>query len=309
MKFFQPLMGRRRGFAWLILLGLPAVLVTAQTLYWQWACRRLDEGARVWMASRNVAGWRLEAGVPVMGGWPLIARLTLPDPVATGPDGVGWTGDRVVLQVRLLHPDRLSVDAPGAQRLMLPKGDRIDFTADRQHLDLPLSDADGSAEYSLSASGISLLFSRHLVFGPTIESLSAAAFISHAGVPLLGAPAPWLRAWRDRNGGVDIRQFALVWGKLDVTGHGTATLDGQLQPAAEGIASVANFAVSIARLADAGVIPGQTASLVTGALTMLSGGSGTAEIPWRLEAGRLSARPHPLLTIPLLTVPAFIWPP
>ena len=60
MKFFQPLMGRRRGFAWLILLGLPAVLVTAQTLYWQWACRRLDEGARVWMASRNVAGWRLE---------------------------------------------------------------------------------------------------------------------------------------------------------------------------------------------------------------------------------------------------------
>ncbi len=289
--------------AWLALLGLPAVLVTLHTLYWQWTCRRLDDGWQAWTARWSAAGWRIEAGPAVTGGWPLAAQLTVPDPAATAPDGSHWAGERAVLRVSLLRPDRLLVDVPGAQTLSFGNGDRIGFTADREHLDLPLGGADAPGEFTLAASRISLPPSWRSPFGPSVASASAAGRISHVGALPDAGIATLARQWRDRGGSLDLHEFALRWGRLDVSGRATLALDDRLQPAGDGTAVVPGFAEAIAQLADAGSMPRQMAMLATGALSLLSGGTGTAEVPLQLHAGRLSVG-----QIPLLRLPELAWP-
>lgn len=301
----QPSRARGPGrAARLALLGLPAVLITLHTLYWQWTCRRLDAGWQAWTLRRRTAGWRIEASPAIIGGWPFAAQLILHNPASTAPDGSRWVGERVVLRVSLLRPDRLLVDVPGAQTLSLGNGDRIGFTADRQHLDLPLRGTDAPGDFALSISRLSLPPSWPAPFGPSVASVMAAGRISHVGALLDAGIATLARQWRDRGGSLDLREFALQWGQLNVTGHATLALDDRLQPAGVGTAVVPGFAEAIAQLTDAGTMPRQTAMLATGALTLLSGGTGTAEVPLQLQAGRLSASQIPLLRLPELTWPA-----
>ena len=297
----QPFHARRPR--WLIWLGLPAVLIALHTLYWQWLCRRLEADSQDWLAQRSVAGWHLGTGAAVTGGWPLAAELTLPGPFATAPDGAGWTGERMVLRIDLLRPDRLLVDAPGAQRILFGNGDKVQFMAARQHLDLPLTVTAAPGEFDLAASQISLPPAWRPAFGPSIASLSAAGRISEVGGLANAGIGTVMRQWHDRGGSLDLREFALRWGPLDVSGHATLALDDRLQPQGDGTAAVAGFAEAIAQLADAGRIPRHVAMFASGALALVSGGAATAEVPVQLRSGRLSVR-----QIPLLSVPDLAWP-
>ncbi len=293
----------------LSLLAVPILLVALHSFYWQWMSRSLDDGLRAWTARRIAAGWRIGTAAPVGGGWPLAATLTLPAPVVTAPDGTTWTAERVVLRIDLLRPGRLRADAAGHQRLTLGSGGQIALTADRMRLDLPLAElrftgADAPAEFSLAATGISLPPSPASSLGSSIASLSATGNVSHvAELPEAGITTQ-ARRWRDYGGTLDLRDFALNWGSLDVTGSATLALDDRLQPKGDAAAEITGFAPAIAQLTDAGAIPPQGAMLATAALTLLAGTTGTAAIPLHLEAGRLSAR-----QIPLLAVPEIAWPP
>lgn len=311
MKTPTALVGRPSGITWL-LLAAPAILLLLHTLYWQWTRRALEDGLQAWTARRIAAGWRIEAGPPAAGGWPLAVTLTLADLVVTAPDQSGWAGERLVLQVNLLHPDRLIVDAPGAQRLIIPGAQRligagaqrvIVANAQRLHLELPLAGSEAPAAFSLAATDIFLPPSVAWPLGPSIASLSAAGWISHVTRLPEAAIATQARQWRDRGGEIDLAQFALVWGPLDLSGKAVVALDERLRPKGDATARIAGFPAAIARLAEAGTIAPQTAMLATAALTMLSDPAGTAEVPLHLEAGRLSLR-----QIPLLTVPEFAWP-
>jgi hypothetical protein len=298
-----PLRLRRLGrTTTVLLLALPAILVTAHTFYWQWMRRALEDGLHAWMSRRMAAGWRIEAGLHAIGGWPLAVKLTVPGVGATAPDRSRWAVESVVLQVSLLHPDRLLIDAPGAQRVTLAKGE-ITFDAERLHLELPMAVTDAPAEFSLAAREISLSPPVASPLGPSIASISAAGRISHVATLPEAAITALARQWRDRGGSIDVRQFALHWGPLEIAGNATLALDGRLQPTGNATAGISGFAEAIDRLADAGSVPPQAAMLATAALSMLAGDEGTAEVPLELRAGRLSMR-----QIPLLAVPDLAWP-
>ncbi len=100
---------------WRRILLLVCVLLGTDTLVWVQVqhvlSRRLDRLA----AAASQAGWRLEAGLPVRGGWPWAATLTLPAVHLRG--GIGWSSERVVASLSPLHPGRVAVFAHGVQTI------------------------------------------------------------------------------------------------------------------------------------------------------------------------------------------------
>ena len=123
---------------------LLAALIAGHTAAWFAGTRVLDRGFATWVARQRAAGWQVDAGTPVRGGWPLAASLRIPDmAIAAGPPGapgrVTWHGELVVLSLAATSPDHLGIDLVGAQSLRVaPDSDRP-FTADRLHLDVPLN--------------------------------------------------------------------------------------------------------------------------------------------------------------------------
>ncbi len=131
--------GRRLGL-WLV-VALVAIGAGHAAL-WNLMAARLEEGLATWTALRRAQGWRVEHAAPLRGGWPLAATLTL-DRVriegagATIPGGIGLSGERMVLRVRLPRLDRLEIDLPGQGRLRVG-GAELPFAADRLLALVPL---------------------------------------------------------------------------------------------------------------------------------------------------------------------------
>lgn len=121
---------------------LLAVLVAGHALAWRWMNGELAARFSDWVALRRAQGWSVQHGPPERGGWPLSARLAVPDlriqgrPVAV-PQGVAWESGRVVLRVTLPRLDRLVIEARGPQRLWVG-GTLVPFAADRLEAVLPL---------------------------------------------------------------------------------------------------------------------------------------------------------------------------
>src|SRR5262249_21564536 len=134
----------RRGRSWwTILLAAPLVLFAAATLYWWVAVRSLEHGYATWEDAARGAGWSVQHGPPVPGGWPRAATLALPQ-LSFGragtdvPAGLAWSAERVVLRVELAWPGHLNATVVGQQRLRLPGIGPIPYTADLFDLELPL---------------------------------------------------------------------------------------------------------------------------------------------------------------------------
>jgi len=134
----------------IILPGLLlAALVAGHTAAWFAAASHLDTGFNAWAAQRRAAGWQVDAGTPVRGGWPLAATLTIPDlALSAGPQDapgrVAWHGQRVVLTLAMTSPDRLGIDLVGAQTLRIAPGPELPFSADRLHVEVPFIRATSS---------------------------------------------------------------------------------------------------------------------------------------------------------------------
>ncbi|MCH8156072.1 MAG: DUF2125 domain-containing protein, partial [Proteobacteria bacterium] len=129
-------------------------------------------------------------------------------------------------------------------------------------------------------------------FGPRIARLAFEATLIGviAGVAPGGAPAAALARWRDAGGLVEIHDLALVWGPLDVSASGTATLDPQLRPQGAFAARVRGLPEVLEALAGHGLIePGVALALKLTAMTLATRDGATGrpevELPITLQDG------------------------
>lgn len=174
----------------ILLIGLALLLVAGHTIYWGIVQQRLREQFALWVGVARANGWTVTNAPPSSGGWPLAAKLTVPEMSVKGgdpdvPGGLAWSTVRVELRIALLRPTAIKIEPEGMQRFRLGKGPDIPFTADRLRAWLPLEpDAPGHS-VDLDAS--------NLRFGIQGESNAASGLtigtLSVHGVAKAGAPA------------------------------------------------------------------------------------------------------------------------
>lgn len=133
-----------RRSLWLLVAGLPLLLVLADAVFWQVATQQLESGFKAWLSQARSAGWTIKAGTLRTGGWPLATTLTVNDLSIEGartdiPGGAAWTAETVTLRIALLNPRILEIDAGNRQTLRIADGQTIPFAADRFTLRLLLS--------------------------------------------------------------------------------------------------------------------------------------------------------------------------
>lgn len=132
------------GRRWLIPL-VPVAGIGLLSLYWHWTVVELEAGYVNWAQASRAAGWTIQTGPPLRGGWPFTATLRVPEPAIAIDDpnglanGLFWQAEQLVLRVALLQPTRLRIEAEGKQSLRLGAGPAIPFTADRLRVEWPLS--------------------------------------------------------------------------------------------------------------------------------------------------------------------------
>jgi hypothetical protein len=136
---------RRRH--WIVLAAVPLVLLAAHFAYWRLVQRQLASSYAAWADGARAAGWTVEAGSTVGGGWPLAAELRVTNLVLSGgkaivPGGIAWRSPLVTLRVGLQDPRALDVVAEGQQHVRLGSLPEIALTADQLQATLLLqSDA------------------------------------------------------------------------------------------------------------------------------------------------------------------------
>jgi hypothetical protein len=130
-----------------VLAAAPLVLLVAHFAYWRLVQRQLVAGYTAWADGARAAGWTVDAGSTVSGGWPLAAELRVANLVVSGgqkivPGGVAWRSPLVTLRVGLQDPRNLEVVAEGQQHLRLGNLPDIALTAEQLQATLLLQ-ADG----------------------------------------------------------------------------------------------------------------------------------------------------------------------
>ena len=201
------LLRRKRVLAPLLLL----LLLGGHTLLWQWAERALEQGFADWQTSRRGLGWRIASGPALRAGWPLRARLVLPDLVVSAAPpaalvALEWGASRAVLDVSLLHPRLLTVEISGQQRVQFGGSPPIPLRADRTALAIPL---DPNAPPRVFDLEIDLLRAG-------IPSGDAASALSVARLRLHGETRPAAAA------GEAAMILGLTAGEIDLPGGGWA---------------------------------------------------------------------------------------
>lgn len=125
---------RRTAIGLLVLVALGAA---AHGLAWRWATGALAVGVSDWVTQRRAEGWRIDHGVPERGGWPLVARLSVPAVSLAPPEGPVLDSTRLVLQLALPRLDLLTMLFEGPQALRLG-ATTIPFAAARLAAELQL---------------------------------------------------------------------------------------------------------------------------------------------------------------------------
>jgi len=324
---------------------LPALLLVAliagHTAAWFAGTHYLETGFNAWTAQRRAAGWQVEAGTPVRGGWPLTASLTVPDlALSAGPDGApgrfDWHAERVVLSLTATRPDQLGIDLLGAQTLRVAPDPPVPFAADRMHVEIPLTRAEPTPSASieiralradnltvglltgqvaasatptlnLSAEAIDLPQGVTWAFGPHISSFALDATL-HGPLPPPGPLAAMAAAWHGTDGALDITHLALGWGPLGLSATAHLGLDDRLQPEGTTKLHVIGYAKALEALAAQHVITKDAAMAATAVLTLLAhapqdGGAPEVQVPLSLHDSTLL-----MGKTPLVKVPDLVWP-
>lgn len=326
-------------------IGLPclllAVLVAGHTAAWFGATHALENGFARWATRRRAAGWQVDAGTPVRGGWPLAAALSLPDvTIAAGPQGgsgrVAWHAERVVLSLTATSPDRVGIDLEGGQSVRVGSGTDRTFNADRLHVEVPLRRAGqvptaalevrnlrapdlaiglltgdivaaATPKVTLAAEAIDLPTRLNWAFGRHISSLAVNATVL-GELPRPGPLRAMAEDWHGAGGALDVTHFALGWGPLGLAATGRVTFDDQLQPAGTADLHVIGYAKALEALAAQHVISRDAARAGTAVLTLLArappdGGTPEVEVPLTLRD-----RTVEMGRAPLVRVPEVVWP-
>jgi hypothetical protein len=335
----------RRKLSIILPCLLLAALAAGHTAAWFAGTHYLATGFNAWVANRRAAGWQVDAGTPLRGGWPLAASLTVPGlALSAGPPGapgrIDWRAERVVLSLAATSPDRLGIDLTGAQSVRIAPGPEVPFTADIFHAEVPLTRAQSTATsgptgslevrnlhvrdatiglltgqltasaapaLSLSAEAIDLPPGVTWAFGPHISSFAIDATL-HGALPPPGPLATMAEAWHGAGGAVDISHLALGWGPLGLSATAHLGLDDRLQPEGTTKLRVIGYAKALEALAAQHVITKDAAMAATAVLTLLSHApqdGGTPEVEVPL-----TLRDSTLLMgkMPLVKVPDLVWP-
>jgi hypothetical protein len=114
-----------------------------------------------------------------------------------------------------------------------------------------------------------------------------------------------LTRWKDAGGTLEITDFSLVWGPLQIAGDGTLAVDGALQPVGAFTAQIAGLDRLVNLLEKTGRMRAQQAAIARIALAVLTrapanGGSPQARVPVSIQNRQLSIGPIPLLRLPVI---------
>ena len=327
------------------LSALVAVLAASHAVLWWVVTGRLRSEAEASIAAERAAGNTVTHGAPERGGYPLSARVTLPDLRYSGlvplPGGVVLpVAGRARAATLVLAPEAprslgIEIACPceggtgGAQPMPI---DAADLRAE-----VPLARGSGP---TLSGRGLVLHLPegrlavaqlRARVPDPAVAMVSADAFgidlpppeaqwplgariaQASADVTLRGAlpagqtPARALAAWRDRDGALALDRVSLSWGPLSVRGAATVALDQALQPRGTATATLAGYGPALDRLVAAGVLARAPAALVRLGLNAASrpGEGGERVVDIALA---VEDRTLSIARIPVARLPPVLWP-
>jgi hypothetical protein len=111
------------NFSWKLLIGpvvLIVLLAVGYPLYWHYAAWRLGQEVAAWLELRRGEGWSAVHGPPVVDGFPMALRLTLPAPaLGADPAGWRWRGAKAVLEVQPWNWRRFRIEPTGLQTVAL----------------------------------------------------------------------------------------------------------------------------------------------------------------------------------------------
>jgi len=325
-----------------VALGAAAVHAA---IWWAATGRLIDEAEAVIAAERS-AGHSVSHAPLRRSGYPLAARVTMPDLRYAGrlllPGGaalpVVWRAREATLVLMPQAPRSLGIEiacpceggAGGAPPLP------IDAVALRAEVPLTRDDAGptllgrgivlytpegtftveefrarvpgrGVASVSAEALGIELPPpDRQWPLGQRVAQ--AAVQVTLRGVlPAGPTPARALATWRDQGGALAFEHVSLAWGPLSVRGAATLRLDEALQPGGTGTATLSGFGPALDQLVASGAIARRPAALARLALTAASRpGAGGDRVVDLALA--IEDRTLSVARIPLARLPPIAWP-
>ena len=169
--------------------------------------------------------------------------------------------------------------------------------------------ADGQ-ELTFSFSGVSLVAAQldpNLVgtLGRKLDQLAGQLSVRGALDPTDVSP-DGLTRWRDTGGTLELADFSLVWGPLQIAGDGTLAVDDALQPVGAFTAQIAGLDRLVDLLERTGRMRPQQAAIARIALAVLTrapanGGAPQARLPVSIQNQQLSIGPIPLLRLPTIS--------
>ncbi|WP_158600936.1 DUF2125 domain-containing protein [Teichococcus wenyumeiae] len=306
-------------------------------LLW-WMTGQLQLAVENWAGRQRLQGMQVDYGPPERGGWPGWAALRLPG-LRLARDGVSWQAESVRLSLRPWQPDRLRVEAEGAQQIAL-KGPPMPLRSTALRADLTLNgtaaplagalngtglrlgspsgpimldslqasfDASGATSTAFTARLRGLAVPGAQALGERMEEATAQAVL-HGSLGDIGPLTRQLAAWRNAGGRLEVQGMTLRWGAMAASAAATLALDDSLQPSGAGTLRLANPSHTLDALAGAGLVQPRAAGMarqILPLLTRLDAGSSVPviELPLVLEKQALSAA-----RIPLLRLPPVAWP-
>lgn len=171
----------------------------------------------------------------------------------------------------------------------------------------PKSHRDPLVSISISGADLVMPPDRAAPFGSKLEKLIGVTRV--LGRVQLGDPNAVIEAWRRDGGAVNIDDFQIVWGPLDLKASGTLALDDQTRPLGAFSADIRGFTHVVDSLAAGGIIENGAAAMAKIGLGLLAkpakdGGPPILSIPLTAQNGRLYAGPIKILDLPPLRIPA-----
>jgi hypothetical protein len=159
-----------------------------------------------------------------------------------------------------------------------------------------------SAAFSFKLEAVALPPTVRWPLGNTIGEIAAEGAVEGA-VPSAQPLLPWVGAWRDGGGSLQIQHMALTWGPLSLAASATLALDDQLQPMGAGTSRLTGYGATLDALAAGGTISRSAATAAKAVLSLLAGTPGDGDsadvdVPLTLQYRTLSMRQVPLLRLP-----------
>jgi hypothetical protein len=175
----------------------------------------------------------------------------------------------------------------------------------------PRAPKDAARTYRLATEAIDLPPARSWALGNRISSASIEGTLAGPvddPVPPSRDLAARAAAWRDGGGELTIRDMAMGWGPLGLSGAGTLGLDERLQPTWNGQVRAIGYAAALDALVSAHALTPGAATAAKAVLSLLAhvpqdGSPPDVEVPLTLHDRVLS-----MSQFPLLRVPELIWP-